>query len=117
MNVWVVPMSDLPLCKTCGGTGELFEDSMSVVGIPGGHIAVGPCPAGCMPVRVPYGEIEPGLRAHRVLHLDPAKVVLWCETHGGSSVEPTGPCWVDEHLRQGGCRIVVATFTIVGKPA
>lgn len=35
-------MSDLPLCKTCDGTGEEYDDSMTVLGIPGGHQGAGP---------------------------------------------------------------------------
>ena len=31
-------------CKPCEGTGDELEDSMSVLGIPGGMVAVAPCP-------------------------------------------------------------------------
>lgn len=36
------PLTDK--CKECGGTGEIYEDSSLVVGVPGGKIAVALCP-------------------------------------------------------------------------
>lgn len=39
-------------CAACGGTGDRYEDSMTLYGIPGGFDVAGPCPA-CDPAARP----------------------------------------------------------------
>lgn len=120
-------MSDLPLCQTCGGTGRLRRPDKFH-----GHVDY-PCPAGCVAVMAwqCFKGYEPrcseanqgahstgwGCGSHPT-HLDPAKVILWCEMHGDVKHEGYAFCMGVKHTPSDPpCRIVVATYTIVGEPA
>lgn len=43
-------------CPTCGGSGVETDDSMAVVGVPGGQYPVGPCP-GCTDGHPPMEKV------------------------------------------------------------
>lgn len=110
-------MSDLPLCETCGGTGSVHEDVDRV-----GHMATYPCPAGCVPVKGPNGptrnRVGKGFATTEMatVHLDPAKVILWCETHG-YMVTRYGPD-DDDLAKFGPCDIKVRGLgPVYGEPA
>ena len=54
-------MTDLS-CKPCKGTGDELEDSMSALGIPGGMVAVAPCPD-CGGSGIAAWAVEAGAKA------------------------------------------------------
>lgn len=102
--------TDNLLCPTCEGDGwdESTDD---------------PCDAGCLLVE--HGPVNnrigPNFGKQRLDHLDPSKVIRWCETHK-ATVEwyPFGGYDISCRGREQNwdpCRIVAAVVEVVGVPA
>lgn len=64
-------------CRTCGGSGDEMQDSMTALGVPGGWVPVGPCPDCVDGVVPPDWMVEAAAKAMLEVNVMPVESHWW----------------------------------------